>query len=193
MVSVLQPIRLGPGAALLSKDVKRIHMDFAVKLNDGHLGPRRFWRNYLPRLKYHNPAVPMTVNRTTDQDGPATLTVFFAPPSGSQSPTSSPAPTSSTSQSTLPSEHTPFERAESINMKHKREPEILALLMEVTKATPVEATPEEQAELQELEEQSRRSETDSRRSAEVNEKRQREANVLAQARGDLAEAQAQAA
>jgi len=168
-------------------------MDFAVKLNDGHLGPRKFWRHYLPRLKYHNPAVPMTVNRTTDQDGPATLTVFFAPPSDSQSPTSSPAPTSSTSQSTSPSEHAPFERTESINMKYRHEPEILALLMEITKATPVEATPEEQADLQELEEQSSRSETDSRRSAEVNEKKKREADVLAQARGDLAQAQAQAA
>lgn len=167
-------------------------MDFAVKLNDGHLGPRKFWRHYLPRLKYHNPAVPMTVNRTTNQSGPATLTVFFAPPPDSQSPTSSPAPTSSTSQSTSPSEHTPFERAQSIDLKHRREPEIMALLMATTKATPVHATAEEQAELEELEEQRERSERDTARSAEVNAKRKREAEVLAQARGELAQAQAQA-
>lgn len=165
-------------------------MDFAVKLNDGHLGPRRFWRFNLPRLKYHNPAVPMTVNRTNDQDGPATLTVFFAPPSNSPSPTSSPAPTSSTSQSTSPSDHAPFERTQSISMKHKLEPEILALLMDITKATPVEATLEEQAELEELGELRQRSELDSKRSAEVNEKIKREQDMLAQARGEIAQAQA---
>lgn len=68
----------------------------------------------------------------------------------------------------------------------------MALLMAMTKATPVHATAEEQAELEELEEQRERSERDSARSAEVNAKRKREAEVLAQARGDLAQAQAQA-
>ena len=134
----------------------------------------------------------MTVNRTTDQSGPATLTVYFAPPPDSQSPTASPAPTSSTSQSTSPSDHTPFERAQSIDLKHRREPEIMALLMAMTNATPVHATAEEQAELEELEQQREKSARDAARSAEVNAKRKREQEVLAQARGDLAKAQAQA-
>lgn len=68
----------------------------------------------------------------------------------------------------------------------------MALLMAMIKGTPVHATVEEQAELEELEEQRERSERDSARSAEVNAKRKREAEVLAQAWGDLAQAQAQA-
>ena len=36
----LLSIRIGPGAAILPRDVSRIHMDFAPKFNDGHLGPR---------------------------------------------------------------------------------------------------------------------------------------------------------
>ena len=93
----------------------------------------------------------------------------------------------------MPSEHTPFERTQSIDMKHKTEAEILAALMEVTHATPIEATPQEQVALEELEEERKRSEMDSRRSAEVNAKRKREAEVLAQARGDIGQSQAQAA
>jgi len=31
----------------------------------------------LPRLKYHNPGIPMTVSRMKDQTGPATLSIFF--------------------------------------------------------------------------------------------------------------------
>lgn len=41
------------------------------------MGPRKFWRENLPRLKYHNPAVPMVVNRTFDQEGPATLRIYL--------------------------------------------------------------------------------------------------------------------
>ena len=36
----LLAIRLGSGALVLPKEVKRIHMRFAVNWNDGHLGPR---------------------------------------------------------------------------------------------------------------------------------------------------------
>jgi hypothetical protein len=36
----LLDIRVGPGAAIISSDVKRIHLNFARKMNDGHMGPR---------------------------------------------------------------------------------------------------------------------------------------------------------
>ena len=49
-------IRTGPGAAILPPEVKRIHLDFAIKINDGHAGPRSvvlwlplgFSKNILP-------------------------------------------------------------------------------------------------------------------------------------------------
>ncbi|KAH0414018.1 hypothetical protein KCU90_g16126, partial [Aureobasidium melanogenum] len=80
MVSLLQrmrklqtkllAIRLGPGAAVLPKEISRIHMRFAPKIDGGHMGPRKFWRHELVRLKFHNPAIPMTLDRTAAQTDP---------------------------------------------------------------------------------------------------------------------------
>jgi len=174
----LLAIRLGPGAAILPPEVAKIHMDFAYKLNDGHMGPRKFWQNCLPRLKYHNPAVPMTINRTTDQEGPALMTVHFTEPTPTSS--STPAPDSRTSD--------PPVRIETINMKHRHESEILSQLMTLTKAKPVKPTAEELRQIQELEEHRAQSERDSKRMHEVNEKRKQTEAMLAQARGELAAA-----
>lgn len=168
---------------MLPQGIKRIHLDFAFKIDDGHFGARKVWRNYLPRLKYHNPAVSMTVNRSHDQAGPATLTVFYASPSDSASGTSSPAPSSSTTQETPPSHHARFERTETIDMKHRHESEILSELMDLTKATPVVATAEEEAELQELADQEKRSESDRARNAAYTEQKRQEKALLDQARG----------
>jgi hypothetical protein len=38
---------------------------------------RRFWRQNMPRLKYWNPAIPMVVNRSDDQAGPARMTIYI--------------------------------------------------------------------------------------------------------------------
>ncbi|MCJ1372409.1 hypothetical protein MMC20_003633 [Loxospora ochrophaea] len=186
--SQLLAIRLGPGAAVLPQTIKRIHLDFAYKIDDGHLGPRHFWRIYLPRLKYHNPAVSMTVNRTTDQSAPATLSVFFAAPRSSDRPTASPAPSESTSGAKAPElNHAIFERVESIDMKYKQGEEIWDRFLRVTRAIIVEATPEERKEMGDLEEQRVRSEEDRRQNAEVLERKRREQALLDQARGRLTE------
>jgi len=152
------------------------------------MGPRKVWREYLPRLKYHNPAVSMTVDRSPEQSGPATLSVFFAPiaNTGSNSATASPAPTSSTSGDKAPSDHTPWERVEAIDMKHKKPEEILERLMEVTRAQAVVASGEEEVEVRELEEQRLRSERDREEVMAYNEKVRQERALLEQARGALA-------
>jgi hypothetical protein len=36
----LLSIRLGSGAFVLPKDIKKIHLRFAPKINGGHMGPR---------------------------------------------------------------------------------------------------------------------------------------------------------
>lgn len=176
-------MRLGRGAAILPRDVKRIHLDFAFKLNDGHFGARKVWRNYLPRLKYHNPAISMSVNRTQNQTGPATLTVFFASPSDLASNTSSPAPSSSTTQDTPTSGHAPFERTVTIEMKHRHESEILSELLNLTKASPVEPSREEEAELEKLAEEERQGGLDRARNAAYTEQKRQEKALLDQARG----------
>ncbi|KAI4195270.1 MAG: hypothetical protein LQ350_007289 [Teloschistes chrysophthalmus] len=182
----LYDIRLGSGAAILPKDIKRIHLDFAFKISNGHFGARKVWRNYLPRLKYHNPAVSMTVNRSQDQAGPATLTIFYASPHDSlTSPPSSAAPSSSTTSNSSTSDHTPFERAETISMKHRHESQILSDLLNLTKATPVVASPEEEAELQALADEKKRSEADRVRNAAYTEQKRQEKALLDQARGAI--------
>ncbi|MCJ1402667.1 hypothetical protein MMC11_005887 [Xylographa trunciseda] len=168
-LKTLFSVRLGPGAAILPKDVKRIHLDFATKFNDGHLGPRHFFQHCLPRLKYHNPGVSMTVNRTTNQAGPATMTVFFATP-----PTSAAPPSTSVN-----------ERVEVINMKHRPESEILLKLLEVTKAVKVRATEEEELELRAMEEERARSEVDRERNRLFIEEKRRQEALLAQAKASL--------
>lgn len=156
--------------------MKRIQLDFAFRIEDGHAGPRKFWRQYLPRLKYHNPSVSMTVNRTTDQTAPAILTVFFATP-GSAASSSSSASSASGEQNEI---------TDRIDMKHKRDNEILDQFMHITKAIPYEATPEEVTQMAEVKEM----ETRSRKARAINDKfiadRAREAAILEMARKGIA-------
>ncbi|KAI5237924.1 hypothetical protein E4T43_07770 [Aureobasidium subglaciale] len=195
MVSLLQrmrklqtllAIRLGPGAAVLPKEISRVHMRFAPKIDGGHMGSKKFWRHELVRLKYHNPAIPMTIDRTALQTDPALMTIFFADPEAS--PTSGAAPTTSTSGDKEPSNYSPSSRTETIDMTGRTPEHILTDFMKITSARQVEATQEELESLRSLEEQRVRSERDSKLSLEVREKKKREESLLAQARGDLASA-----
>lgn len=170
---------------------------------------RKFWRHYLPRLKYHNPAIPMIVERTTDTTAPATMTLTFAP-SSNPSPASSPAPiqsTASPTQSTAPTSsgtsqpqskpqqaQTPgapsseglASRIHSIDMKGRHESEILKELLKVCEgAVEIKATAEEEAELRAMDEQRVKSERDSKRSRLVRDEIKRKEDMLRQAKGEL--------
>lgn len=173
----LLDIRVGPGAAILPNNVKKIHLNFAQKVDDGHYGARRVWRVYLPRLKYHNPAVSMTVKRTAEQEGPATLFVHFASPSISSFPT---APAASPTTLSNPSSS---KQVETIDMKHKSESEILSRLLEMTKAMPYEATPDELAELRDVEDYNRKTAKDRAAQSRLNQIKRQEQALLDQARG----------
>lgn len=153
-------------------------------MNLGHFGARKFWHNYLPRLKYHNPAVSMTVNRGTDQEGPATLRVYFAPTPSTTSASSSPGVlSSSTATDSSLSTHHPVEREESIDVKHIRDSEIYSLLLGLAKAKPVVPTAEEEAELRQLKEDLEKSKQDSMVGAKYREKLKEEKALLDLARG----------
>lgn len=152
------------------------------------MSARKFWKYELVRLKYHNPAVPMTIDRTALDTDPATMSIHFAPSAARQtsdSATSSPAPTDSTTSSTPPSDHDPTERVETIEMKGRTSAEILEDFTQMTRAFPVEATPEEREELRLLEEQRVKSLRDSQLSKEVKERKAREDALLKQAVGDV--------
>ena len=128
----------------------------------------------------------MTISRSHDQAGPATLSVFLAPSSNASthSATSSPAPTSSTSGEKALSEHTPWERVEAIDMKHQKPEQILERLIEVTRAQPVLASAEDEAELRQLENERGRIEKDRERGMAEKEKAKREREMLEQARNE---------
>lgn len=187
--SRLLSIRLGPGAAILPPEVTRIHMDFAYGLA-GHLGPKQFWHKCLPRLKYHNPAVPMTVNRTEDTSVPATLTIHFTNPDLAAS---SPPPINSTASNpaTPSASGAPTTHTKTIDCKHRDANAILFDLMELTKAKKVLPTEAEKQMMKDLAAMKLKSEQDSKLSAAVNERIRAEKAILDQARGEVAAASAE--
>jgi len=152
-----------------------------------------FWRHELVRLKYHNPAIPMTIDRTALQTEKALLSVHYANPDAtgqsSSSPTSAPAARDSTTSTTTPSEAPSTERVETLDMTHSDNAQILEAFVRLTKAYPVEPTAEEREELAGLEEQRVRSAAASKLSAEVRARQKREKELLEQARGDVAASQ----
>ena len=151
-----------------------------------------FWRHELVRLKFHNPAIPMSVDRTAAQTDPALLSVHYTNPDAvqsSSSATSAPATRDSTTKNTTPSDASSTERVETINMTHSNNTEILEAFVRLTKAYPVEPTAAEKEELESLEEQRLRSAAASKLSAEVRARQQREKELLQQARGDIAASQ----
>jgi large subunit ribosomal protein MRP49 len=172
-------IRCGPGAAILPSRVTRIHMEFAYLADGGHFGPRRFWRDVLPRLKYWNPAVPMIVNRTANQEGPAVMSIFMSDNPQTLEP---PVMTPSTLRGAITGAPEPVEgeTVVRIDMKAVRSEAILKEFMDTTGAVPVRPTPEEEQQLLELEDREAASEVDRQvqakfRAAERQEKRMLEA------------------
>ncbi|KAK0634641.1 CI-B8 domain-containing protein [Bombardia bombarda] len=195
VLRALLNIRHGPGAAVLPQDVTRIHLEFAMKMNDGHMGPKKFWRENLPRLKFWNPAVPMIVNRTPSQTGAATLSVYFrddaliaaagedaaaAPKADSATPTSS-----SSGHAKAPA-HTQGERVVTIDMKNRRSEMILKDFLDATGAVPVVPTNQEEIEMKDMADLKRKSEIDMEIGRKIQEARKREEAILAQARSEAA-------
>ncbi|GAB1313021.1 Ribosomal protein/NADH dehydrogenase domain-containing protein [Madurella fahalii] len=184
-LSELVNIRVGPGAAILPKDVTRIHLEFAHKLNDGHMGPRKFWREALPRLKYWNPAVPMIVNRTVDQQGPAKLSLYLREPGATLRSDIQQLSSAADGFSKAP---TPAEgeRVVTIDMKHRRSEAILQEFMKKSGAVAVEPTPQDEAQLSEVKELKSRSNIDRARVKKMIDAQKREKAMIAAAHSEAA-------
>ncbi|KAI0512844.1 mitochondrial ribosomal protein L51 [Xylaria bambusicola] len=167
ILQALLALRHGPGAAILPPEITRIHMDFATKWNDGHLGPRKFWRSCLPRLKFWNPAIPMLVNRSENQAGPATMSIYFRQNSSSSDPISTTElvrnmlPLAQQPHSSIENEHPApppeeGERVVTIDMKNVHSDVILSEFLEKTNATVIHPTPDELVEMKQVEERKER-------------------------------------
>ncbi|KAL3446574.1 CI-B8 domain-containing protein [Aspergillus insuetus] len=186
----LLDVRLGtgaatfPSAATATKEfpaITRLHLTYAQKIYGGHQGARHFWRNCLPRLKYHNPAVPMTVKQTTDQEGPASLTIYF---SENLSKAASSSATGMTDQ------HAPApsatEKTAVLDLKNLPYTDIWHNVKVLTGAQEVSPTTEEQAELKKVEQMRLKAVEDRKRVAGLRQAKKDQEKMLDQARGEVA-------
>ncbi|KAK3315266.1 hypothetical protein B0H66DRAFT_564897 [Apodospora peruviana] len=180
-------LRHGPGAAILPRDITRIHMDFGLRLNNGQMGARKFWKDVLPRLKYWNPAIPMIVNRTPETDTKPIMTLYFrdntvpAPAKLDETPILS--ATHGHSKAPAPK---PWEKTVTIDMKDVHSEKILRDFMETTGAVQVMPTEQERQDMVEVEERRRKSEIDAEIGRKRREEEKREKRMLAQARSEAA-------
>ncbi|CAM1503876.1 Fc.00g014670.m01.CDS01 [Cosmosporella sp. VM-42] len=182
-------IQCGPGAAILPPEVTRIHLDFARSLKGGHMGARKFWKENLPRLKYHNPSIPMIVNRHTQNDLKPTLSIYLRSADAAAAPTTRSQPASSRdnlSKAQLPDAD---ERVVHIDMKDKHSGHILEYFLAETRAVVLQPTKEEIKELQELEAMRKEAEVSRERMKRLREEKKREEDMLKRARaaGGMAE------
>ncbi|UNI20080.1 hypothetical protein JDV02_006206 [Purpureocillium takamizusanense] len=200
-IAQLITIKCGPGAAIIPPEVTRIHMDFATKLNGGHMGARKFWREYLPRLKYHNPAIPMIVNRHDQNSSPPTMTIYLrktTSPSADSPSADLPAakahtqPGSSINNLSKAQPPASDERVVHIDMKNKHSSQIFDFFAAETRAKALQPTTEEIAEMQSLKAFKKQAGVDRERVRQLRAERKKEEDMLKRARaaGGMAEREA---
>ncbi|RAL09639.1 mitochondrial 54S ribosomal protein mL61 [Aspergillus homomorphus CBS 101889] len=183
-------VRVGEGAAILpaaasaTKEfpaITRLHLTYARKMYNGHQGARHFWRNCLPRLKYYNPAIPMTVRQTDDQEGPAALTVYFAQQASKTAGLLATAELKDT-HAPAPADN---ETAAALDVRGLGYSEIWTKVKKLTGAEEVPATAEELAELKELERLRAKAVEDRARIAALRQAKKDQERMLQEARGEL--------
>ncbi|KAI9038162.1 mitochondrial 54S ribosomal protein mL61 [Aspergillus affinis] len=182
-------IRVGTGAATFpsassaSKEfpaITRLHLTYARKIYGGHQGARHFWRNCLPRLKFHNPAIPMTVRRTDEQDGPAALTIYFAEQVSKAA---------SLTASQINDKHAPAlsetEKSAVLDVKDLDYKQIWNKVKTMTGAQEIAATAEEEAEVRKFEEMRQQGDKDRVRMAALRQAKKDQERMLQEARGEV--------
>ncbi|KAK9479293.1 hypothetical protein V1514DRAFT_328975 [Lipomyces japonicus] len=81
---IMTRLAVGQGAVHVPKNITGIRLSFKYLNKFGHMGARKFWREYLPQIRFHNPSLAIEVSRehaTTieeHQKAPALLTVDYA-------------------------------------------------------------------------------------------------------------------
>jgi large subunit ribosomal protein MRP49 len=183
--------KIGTGAAILpslasaTKEfpaVTRLHLTYARKIDQGHGGARHFWRNCLPRLKYHNPGVPMTVTQTSDQQGPSALTIYFAEQAGS-------AAKALADERKVVDELAPApvdnEQSVVLNVKNHTYQQIWDRVQAMTGAKTVSPTGEDTTMMSKLAEIKKRSGPDRQRVHAIRQAKKDQERMLAEARGQV--------
>lgn len=176
-------IRLGLGAAIIpsSAPVTRLHLTYTQKTQPNHIGARKFWRACLPRLKFYNPAVAVTVKQSSEPTTPALLTVYFSK-SGENAVA---VEGGSKILDSLAPEPLESEKVSTIDVNGRNEMEIWAEFKKLTGAQEVEATEEDLQELERQEQMRRQAEIDRKRVAEIRQAKKNQEAMLKAAREDV--------
>ena len=69
----LLDVRSGLGSLTLPADIKALHISFAQNNANGHMGPRKFVQQNIPRIQFHNPHLEISVTRVKDPNDPKNL------------------------------------------------------------------------------------------------------------------------
>ncbi|CEO59891.1 hypothetical protein PMG11_04541 [Penicillium brasilianum] len=184
-------IRTGTGAAIFPSPtsatkefppVTRLHLTYARKIYNGHQGARHFWRNCLPRLKYHNPGVRMTVQQTDDQNAPPALTIYFAERLSSTA-------SAIVGAKKIADKHAPApesgEKAAVVDLKDLSYKEIWSRVQASTGAEEVPASAEDEAERKRLEAITAKAGKDRERIRGMRQAKKDQERMLAEARGEV--------
>jgi large subunit ribosomal protein MRP49 len=126
----------------------------------------------------------MVVSRNHDQEGPATLTLYFREPGATFSDIAQPG--SSTEGPSAAPPPVEGERIVTINMKNQRSEAILKEFMAKSGAVSVTPTPQDELELREVEEMAAQSVIDTARVKKMNDERRREKRMLEKAQSEAA-------
>lgn len=71
-IARLNSIASGPGAIKLPANITRLNLKFEKNaINRGHLGAQRFWKDMLPQVQFHNPQIPISVQRYLKENAEA--------------------------------------------------------------------------------------------------------------------------
>ena len=184
-------IRVGKGAAIFpsaasaTKEfpaVTRLHLTYAQKIYEGHQGARHFWRNCVPRLKYYNPGVGMTVRKTDDQSKPPALTIYFAERVGSTAAAIAGSKQITDAHAPAPASG---EKSAVVDLKGLSFEEIWSRVQASTGAQEVSAAPEEEAELKKLEAMKEKAVQDRQRIQGMRQAKKDQERMLAEARGEV--------
>ncbi|KAM5488631.1 hypothetical protein MaudMau93_004166 [Microsporum audouinii] len=189
-LKALLHIRVGLGAAVLPSQsanststippVTRLHLTYYRKMHEGHHGARKFWRLCLPRLKYYNPAVGMTVKQLDDEAGPAILSIYSAKTADG---------TTAAGSGTLDSYAPPpteSETVRTIDVKGKDVEQIWAAFKSLTKAENVPVEEEDKKEMELQAKLNAQSEIDRQRVAMVRKARKDQEAMLEAAKAAVA-------
>lgn len=53
---------------IIGHSVTSIKLTFQQQSHNGHMGARKFWRNFLPTIQFYNPTLPIIVHRISNED-----------------------------------------------------------------------------------------------------------------------------